>query len=104
MRDSVCEMWNGKRASPSIPHLGSRMPYLSLTSRPPAPSIPALYEAHLPAEQPAPQAHARLPRPDADAVGPRRSVGAPPEGAQKTHGVNSSPAFSEGFSRDDRLR
>ena len=29
---------------------------------------------------------------------------AAPEGAQKTHGVNSSPAVSEDFSRDDRLR
>src|SRR5262249_4086789 len=76
----------------------------SLTSAPPAPRIPALYEAHLPAQQSAPQAHARFSRSHADAVRPGRSLGPPPQGAQKTHGVNSSPAVSEGFSRDDRLR
>src|SRR5262245_45772076 len=86
------------------PASGSRTPHLFLTSTAVEPRIPALYEAHLSAEQPAPQAHPWLPRPDADAVGPRRSVGATPQGAQKTLGVNSGPAVSEGFSRDDRLR
>src|SRR5215472_8925184 len=107
IRDARYEKRDARSScAPGISHPGSRIPhrYLSLTSAPPAPSIPALYEAHLPAEQPTPQAHARLPRPDADAVGPGRPVGAPPEGAQKTHGVNSSPAVSEGFSRNDRLR
>ena len=83
----------------------ARGPGLSpLTSHLPAPRIPPLYEAHLPAQQPAPQAHARLPRPDADAVRPCRHLGPPSQGAQKTHGVNSGPVVSETFSRDDRLR
>ena len=77
---------------------------LVLTSDPPAPSIPALYEAHLPAQQPAPQAHTRISGPHADAFGTRRAFGAAAQGSQETHGVNSSPVVSEKFSRDDRLR
>ncbi len=77
---------------------------LRLTSSAPAPSMPALYEADLSAEQPPSQAHARVPRAHAHALGPRRSVGAPPQGPQETLGVNSGPAVRETFSRDDRLR
>jgi len=75
-----------------------------LTSRPPASSMPAPYEAHLPAQQPAPQAHPWISRADADASGPRRHIGASAQRAQKTDGVNSGPAAAETFSRDDRLR
>src|SRR5262245_24025787 len=102
MRDARCKMARS-RADPPFPSPGADLAS-SLTSTPVEPRIPALYEAHLSTQQPAPQAHPWLPRPDADAVRPRRSVGAPPQGAQKTHGVNSGPAVSEGFSRDDRLR
>ncbi len=91
---SICERSPATRDGPLLP----------LTSHPSEPSIRPLYEAHLSTEQPAPQAHPRLPRPDADAVGPRHHLGAPTQRAQKTHGVNSGPAVSEGFSRDDRLR
>jgi len=75
-----------------------------LTSGPFAPSIRPLYEAHLPAQHSAPQAHARLSRSHADAGRASRALGAPAQGAQETHGVNSGPAVSETFSRDDRLR
>ena len=81
-----------------------RLQALSLTSGPPAPRIRPLYEAHLPAQQSASQADARLPRPDADAGRARRAFGAPAQGAQETLGVNSGPVVSETFSRDDRLR
>jgi ribonuclease P protein component len=75
-----------------------------LTSRPPEPSIPALYEAHLPAQQPPPQAHPRVSRPHGDAFGACHLVGAPAQGTQETRGVNSSPAVTETFTRDDRIR
>jgi ribonuclease P protein component len=66
--------------------------------------MPALYEADFSAEQPPAQAHARFLSPDADPIGPRRALGAPPQRAQETLGVNSGPAVRETFSRDDRLR
>ena len=76
----------------------------SLTSASPPLRLRPLYEAHLPAQQPPPQAHSRLPRPHADALGTCRALGASAQGAQKTRGVNSGPIVSETFSRDDRLR
>lgn len=75
-----------------------------MTSEPPAHSMRRFYEADLSTQQPPPQAHARIPAADADAFRPRRSLGAPPQGAQKTRGVSQRPAVSETFSRDDRLR
>ena len=81
-----------------------RPPAASLTSGPSPPRIRPLYEAHLPAQQSATQTHARLPRPDADTGRARRDFGSPAQGAQETHGVNSGPAVSETFSKDDRLR
>lgn len=75
-----------------------------MTSPRAKPSIPALYEADVSAEQPPAQAHARFPGADAHAFGTRRSFGAPTQRAQKTFRVNSGPAVRERFSRDDRLR
>ena len=66
--------------------------------------MPAPYEAHLSAQQSAPQAHPWVSRAHADSSGPRRRVGASAQGAQKTDGVNSGPAAAETLSRDDRLR
>ena len=66
--------------------------------------MPPPYEADVPAQQPTPQAHPRFPRADADAVGPRRDLGAPTQGAQETLGVSPGSVVRETFSRDDRLR
>jgi len=66
--------------------------------------MPPLYEADLSAQQPPPQAHARLSCADAHPLRAGRDFGATPQGAQKTFGVISSRAVGETFSRDDRLR
>jgi len=66
--------------------------------------MPAPYEADLSAQQPPPQAHARIPGAHADAFGTRRALGATPQRAQKTIGVNSGRVAGETFSRDDCLR
>ena len=77
---------------------------LRLTSTRGLPSIPALHEADVSAQQSSPQAHTRVPCADADAFRTRRSLGAATQGAQKTLGVNPGPAARETFFRSDRLR
>ena len=63
------------------------------------------YEADVPAQQSAAQAHPRIPRAHADPLGPRRDFGAAAQGTQEAFGVNSGPdRRGETFSRDDRLR
>lgn len=60
-------------------------------------------EENVPAQQPAPEAHPRLPRADADAARPRRAGAPAPQGPQAADGL-TPPAGGERLPRQARVR